>query len=91
MCINGAIVDSEVAGYEDLSLLKSGCRYLPKSHDCPNQTRLNDFEFREDRSSMLFVLASGCEPISLLRCPVSHAYVHYPMAEKQKLAVLLRT
>lgn len=38
----------------------------------------------------VFVLASASESISLLVCPTSYAHLYYPIAEKKKLAELLR-
>lgn len=68
----------------------TGGSYLLSGRDCPDHTGYNDFEVWEGRSPGFSVLPSASAAICLLGCAASHIYVHCPMAEKEKLAELLR-
>lgn len=86
----GAVMASESAGHEKYYLLVISVRYVLTGHDCRCRTRPNDSKVQEGRSPWFFLLFSWAEAICLLVYPMSHTYVHYPIADKKKIAELLR-
>lgn len=54
-------------------------RYLLKSCDCLHQVGDDDYEVRQDQSTVLFVLVFGSATKYFLVCPAWHTYVSYPM------------
>lgn len=75
---------------DELYLPVPGGRYLAIDRDFLDQTVHNGFAVREGRSLGVFVLVSASKAICLIVCPALHTYLHYKMAEKEKLAELPR-
>lgn len=84
----GATINFDSTGYEKLHLLVGNGQYLLDHRDCTEKTGYNEFEVWHGHRAGVFVVASATEPISLLMCIISHIYVHYPLAEKKKIAKL---
>lgn len=85
-----AALASDSAGDKKQYLPVTGGWYVRTGHDYPVQAAHNDFEVPKGRSPRFFVLFSEFETIYLLVSSASHTYLHYQMAEKKKLAELLR-
>lgn len=80
--IIGATMNLELAGDNKCNASVADFLHLPASCDCPDQTKHNDFQVREGRSTKLFVRNSSNGPIFLLLYTASHNYVDYLVAEK---------
>lgn len=84
------ILNMDSSEYETIYLPVASSQYYLTCRDFTHHTAHNDFKIRKLRSSGLLNLASGTDPISRLKFPASCIYTHYPLAEKKRLAELLR-
>lgn len=88
--IFSAMVALYISKNKKLYLSVTAGSYLLTGRDSPDETEHNDLEVWEGRGPEFFELVSASEAVFLLVCSASHTYVHHEMAEKMKLAQLLR-
>lgn len=91
VCIRivAAITTLDITTNKVLQLLVRDGRYLLEGRYCTYHTVHSDFEVQEGWIQRVLAVITRSGAMFLLVCPVSHTYVHCPMAEKNQLSKML--
>lgn len=83
-----ALLNLNVRYEEPSVLLQSGETFLLTWKECPPQCGYNNFGVKERGSHGYFMIATCCEPSTLVIRPGSQTYVLYPKKTRGNLARL---